>query len=39
MENLAFSLIIVVGVIAGFFNIVNEKNNRNVKEKNRVRKA
>jgi hypothetical protein len=39
MENLAFSLIIIVGMIAGFFSVLNEKNNRNVKEKNRVRKA
>ena len=39
MENLAFSFIIIVGVIAGFFSIVNEKNNRNIKERNRVRKA
>lgn len=39
MENLAFSLVLLVGVIAGFFSIVNEKNNKNVKERNRVRKA
>lgn len=39
MENLAFGLVLVVGLMAVSFSLVNERNNRYVKQKNRVRKA